>query len=44
LLAQGWSEGDILKNHPNLKAEDIKACLAYVSEILHAEKVYPLKA
>ncbi|HLF71800.1 MAG TPA: DUF433 domain-containing protein [Dehalococcoidia bacterium] len=44
LLAQGWSEADVLRNHPNLKAEDIKACLAYASEILHAEKVYPLKA
>lgn len=42
LLAQGWTEPDILKNYPGLKREDILACLAYVSEVLHAEKVYPV--
>jgi uncharacterized protein (DUF433 family) len=44
LLAQGWSEEDILKNHPTLTADDIRACLQYASATLHAEKVYPLKA
>lgn len=42
LLAQGWTESEILKNYPGLKSEDIQACLAYASELLHAEKVYPL--
>jgi len=43
LLAQGWSEEEILRNYPGLSAEDIKACLRYASAVLHAEKVYPLK-
>ncbi|MBI2908284.1 MAG: DUF433 domain-containing protein [Chloroflexi bacterium] len=43
LLAQGWSEEEILRNYPGLTAEDIKACLRYASAVLHAEKVYPLK-
>ena len=43
LLAQGWSEGDILRNYPGLAHEDIKACLSYASDILRAEKVYPMK-
>lgn len=43
LLAQGWSEGEILRNYPGLTAEDIKACLGYASAVLHAEKVYLLK-
>ena len=43
LLVQGWSESDILKNYPGLKSEDIRACLAYASKILHAEKVYPVE-
>lgn len=43
LLAQGWSETDILKNYPGLTREDIQACLAYASAILHSEKVYPLE-
>ncbi len=44
LLAQGWSESDILRNYPGLTTDDIKACLQYASAVLHAEKVYPLEA
>jgi uncharacterized protein (DUF433 family) len=44
LLAQGWSESDILTNYPGLTVEDIRACLAYASAMLHAERVYPLGA
>ena len=44
LLAQGWSESDILHNYPGLTPDNIKACLQYASAILHAEKVYPLEA
>ena len=44
LLAQGWSEEEILRNYPGLAHADIQACLGYASEILRAEKVYPLKA
>lgn len=43
LLAQGWSEGQILENYPGLTREDIQACLSYASEVLHAEKLYPLQ-
>jgi uncharacterized protein (DUF433 family) len=42
LLAQGWSEADILDSYPGLTHEDVQACLAYASARLHAEKVYPL--
>jgi uncharacterized protein (DUF433 family) len=42
LLALGWSEADILKNYPGLTTEDIRACLAYASAVLHAEKIYPV--
>jgi uncharacterized protein (DUF433 family) len=42
LLGQGWSEADILRNYPGLTHDDIAACLQYASEILQAEKVYPL--
>ena len=42
LLAQGWSEQEILKNYPGLEREDISACLRYATEILRSEKVYPL--
>ncbi len=40
LLAQGWSETEILSNYPGLTHKDIQACLNYASAALHAEKVY----
>lgn len=43
LLAQGWSEAEVLRNYPGLTREDIQACLSYASAILKAEKVYPLQ-
>jgi uncharacterized protein (DUF433 family) len=42
LLAQGWSETDILQNYPGLTREDILACLSYAREVLQDERVYPL--
>jgi uncharacterized protein (DUF433 family) len=44
LLAQGWSEAELLRNYPGLTQEDLRACLAYASATLKAEKVYPLAA
>ena len=43
LLAAGWSHAQILASYPHLTEEDIRACLAYASELLREEKVYPLK-
>jgi uncharacterized protein (DUF433 family) len=43
LLAQGWSEKEILRNYPGLAREDIHACLAYASAALQTERVYPLQ-
>ena len=42
LLAQGWTEADVLRNYPGLTHQDVQACLAYASRILRAEKVYLL--
>ena len=44
LLAQGWSEAEILRNYPGLTKADILACLSYASTVLHAEKTYPLES
>lgn len=44
ILAQGWSVDEILRNYPNLETDDIRACLAYASEVLSTEKVYSLQA
>jgi uncharacterized protein (DUF433 family) len=42
LLAQGWSEADVLQNYPTLTHDDILACLSYASQRLKAERIYPL--
>ncbi|HNS51863.1 MAG TPA: DUF433 domain-containing protein [Anaerolineae bacterium] len=44
LLAQGWTETEILHNYPGLTHADVQACLSYASATLRAEKVYPLVA
>ena len=42
LLAQEWTQDDIISNYPGITHEDIQACLKYASATLSAEKVYPL--
>ena len=42
LLAKGWSEPQLTENYPGLTREDIRACLAYASDLLHGEKVFAL--
>lgn len=44
LMAEGWSEGDILENYPGITHEDIVACLAYARDMLSSEKVFPSAA
>jgi len=44
LMAEGWTEQQIMENYPGLTAEDIRACLAYASESLRAEKIYRVGA
>ncbi len=41
LMADGWSEADILANYPGLSHEDIAACLSYARDLLNSEKVFP---
>lgn len=44
LMADGWSEAEILQNYPGLSHEDIAACLAYARDALRSEEVYPSPA
>jgi uncharacterized protein (DUF433 family) len=43
LLAEDWSESDILKNYPGLVHEDIQACLWYARERIGSEKIFPVQ-
>ena len=38
LLAEGWTTQQILDSYPNLTDEDIRACLAYASELLQVPR------
>lgn len=44
MLAQGISEAEILKEHPRLQPQDIRAALAYAARVLTQEEVFPLSA
>lgn len=44
LMAEGWSEPDILRNYPGLSHDDIIACLAYARDTLSTERVFPSAA
>jgi uncharacterized protein (DUF433 family) len=44
LMADGWSEPDILRNYPGISHDDISACLGYARDLLRSEKVYPSAA
>ena len=41
LLGRGWTTEDILREYDHLNQEDIQACLAYASDVLQSERVYP---
>jgi uncharacterized protein (DUF433 family) len=44
LMADVWSEGDILANYPGVSHDDIIACLAYARDALSSERVFPSAA
>ncbi len=41
LLANDWTNEQILTNYPGLELEDIHACLTYAQEVLQQERVFP---
>jgi uncharacterized protein (DUF433 family) len=44
LLAQGWTEAEVLRNYPGITRDDILACLAYAQDRLQDDRVYPVGA
>lgn len=42
LLAAGWSARTIGREHPALREEDVRACLAYAAERLRDERLHAL--
>lgn len=44
LMADGWTEADILESYPGITHDDIIACLAYARDALSSEKIFPSAA
>ncbi len=43
LLSEGWTQDQILDNYPSVTKDDIRACLAYATDLLRTEKLSPLE-
>ena len=44
LIAEGWSEADMLRNYPGLTREQILACVAYAKDRLSGERLLAVPA
>ncbi len=42
LLAQGWSENQIIENYPRLTLDDLKAVFSYIQECMKDGLLYEL--
>ncbi|HEX3656810.1 MAG TPA: DUF433 domain-containing protein [Pirellulales bacterium] len=42
LLGRGWTAEEILREYDQITPEDLQACLAYASDALKLESVYPM--
>lgn len=43
LLADGWTEAQVLQSYPNITAEDLKAIFAYLRDGMHQSMYLPLR-
>lgn len=43
LMADGWTEPDILRNYPGVSHEDLAACLAYARDVLRWRRSIPAR-
>jgi len=42
LLAEGWTEAQILESYPQLSHEALQAVFAFTAEVMREERIYPL--
>lgn len=43
LLADSWTEAQLLQSYPNITAEDLKAVFAYLRDGMHQSMYLPLR-
>jgi uncharacterized protein (DUF433 family) len=44
LIAEGWSEAEMIRNYPGLTREQILACVAYAKDRVSDERVFAIPA
>ncbi len=44
LLARGWTPEQVVREYDHITADDVRACLAYASEMLREERIYLVPA
>jgi uncharacterized protein (DUF433 family) len=44
LMANGWSEAEILDGYPHITRADIQACLAHARDLVAEERLFPSAA
>ena len=44
LLSSGMTQAEILNDYPAMEAEDIMACLAYASRLVHVKSIHKIVA
>lgn len=44
LMSRGYSEDQVLAQYPHITRDQVRACLAYASELVKSERVWPLSA
>ena len=44
LMAEGWSEQQVLDNYPHLSKEALQAVFAFCAECMREEAIYPIDA
>ena len=43
LMAEGWTEAQVLESYPNITTEDLKAVFAYLRDGMHQAMYLPLR-
>ncbi|HOP45186.1 MAG TPA: DUF433 domain-containing protein [Flavobacteriales bacterium] len=43
LLAEGWTEAQVLESYPNISMDDLKAVFAYLRDGMHQAIYLPLR-
>lgn len=44
LMANGWTEAEILDNYPHIARADIQACLAFARDLVAHKRIVPSAA